>query len=664
MAAIQKHINLMAFQRIAVILYVMFYYSIAVTGQDPNDRLVIDDLRAELSSTNELSVQTEVLHDFCLYYQVKDYQVDSVIHYAKVLLALAERKNYPIAAILGHRMLGSQYTRISRYEDGRIHLYKSMDIARDINYTHYLFDSYNPLAKNYFQENKLDSALYYFNKSIDHATGMHSKLSIFHVGIATVYGQLGRYEMQEKHLQLSYDNSVKADIRLDQIIALTGILDFYSVTIVDPIKFNKYKKMYDELMSYYSNLQSNFHSNFIFLDSLSTDDHIDFLITSLADNKKTGYIEGVYFNYLKLQELLIESGQYKECAELSLDAIEYYNSQNGVRLEILVDIYKNKWISESKLDNAEQAFETVEYYHYLKDSLIVANNSESINELSLKYETAIKDAKISEMSIKNYRRTTQRNYALFASGLLLVLGLYFWIRFRYKQRQILAENRLQAERITNLEKEKMILSLTSMLEGQEAERTRIAQDLHDGLGGLLSSVRNHFSLIEVEVKKLDKLNVYDRTNSMIDQACKEVRRISHNLMPASLQLNGLVATVQQYCQDILNTKKLEVQFEQTGMDNFRLEEAKEIFIYRIIQEAVTNALKHAEAKTLLVQLGYFENDVTLIIEDDGVGFIPDITQDGIGLKSIKSRVEHLNGHLDVDSRIGEGTTITINIPHE
>lgn len=665
MLRLHKYITSTPFRHIAIMVFGFLYCAASSMAQDPFDRLVIKDLRTQYAESTDLYERAFTLYDYCLYYKVKDYQTDSVVKYANQLIVMASDEKYPIAAVLGHRMLGRHYTAVSKYKEGRFHQYKSMKLANDINFTHHIFDSYHSLASNYLQENKLDSALYYFNRSIESAPeDMYSKRSYFHGGIASVYNMLGRYDMQEKHLLLSYENGKKANIRLDQIIALTGLLDLFSLTIIDPIKFNLYKKEYDSLMSYYTGFRSNLHSNFFFLDSLSAEESTDFLKKSLEDNMEQGYTEGVYFNYMNLQRLYIKGKQFQKCVDISNAAIAFYNSKNGLRLKLLVELYKNKWIAESKLNDPSKAFETIEYYHYLKDSLQATTNAESINELSLKYETVKKDAQISEMEIKNNNRTSQRNYAILVSALLLGLGLFLWRRSKYKQDKIEAKNKLQAEQITNLEKEKKILSLTSMLEGQESERTRIAQDLHDGLGGLLSSVRNHFSLIEVEVKKLDKLNIYDRTNSMIDQACKEVRRISHNLMPASLQLNGLVATVEEYCRDIQNTAKLKVQFEDSGIQDFQLDDTKEIFIYRIIQEAVTNVLKHAEANTLLVQLGYYEGEISLIIEDDGKGFSPDDKKGRIGLQSIKSRVDHLKGNLDIDSRIDQGTTITINIPHE
>jgi len=636
-----------------------------VDGQNHNDRLIIGDLNEELASTSHIATKALIINDICLYYQVKDYQADSVIINANRLLDFAIDNKYAIASVLGHGMLGSQYTRMSKIQKGKAHLHKALAIADSIDYDENIYDIYNPLAKNYYQQNKLDSALYYFNKCLDTAPKyQHSKHVYFYLGLAAIYDQLGQISKEGETLHLAAKEATSGGIKLDRIIALTALLDYYSLKVNDISSFNRLKKEYDGLMSGYDGFKNNLHSNFLLHDSMPYNEKVDFLKRSLIDNKDANYVEGVFYNYIQLQKSYLANENFQACADISVEALSYYNDQNAVRLELLLELYQNKWLSESELGNPKIALATVKKYNHLKDSLIQANNSKHINELNIKYESIKKDAQLSERVFQVNKRTAQRNYAILLSVILSIFGYFLWRRSTYKQQQIEAKNKLQAEQIANLEHEKKILSLTSMIEGQEAERLRIAQDLHDGLGGLLSSVKNHFSLIQEEVRKIDKLNVYDRTNNMIDQACKEVRRISHNLMPASLQLNGLLATIDQYCKHIESSHKIEVLFEHNGLEGARLKERQEIFIYRIIQEATTNVLKHAKATNLMVQLALYENEISIIVEDDGVGFDVNEKKDGIGLQSIRSRVYHLKGQLDINSKINSGTTITINIPHE
>jgi len=203
-----------------------------------------------------------------------------------------------------------------------------------------------------------------------------------------------------------------------------------------------------------------------------------------------------------------------------------------------------------------------------------------------------------------------------------------------------------------------------MIEGQEEERKRIAQDLHDGLGGLLSSVKSHFSIIQSEIEKLESMNIYKKANNMIDEAVSEVRRISHNLMPTALRLNGLLDAVSQLLASYNQRGETTFTMEHNGRNLSEILESQSVPVFRIIQEASNNIVKHANAKNAMVQINLFENELNLIIEDDGVGFDSDQKYTGLGVGSIKSRVSHLNGTISIDSRPNEGTSISINLPLE
>jgi len=664
MAGTQSHICNHCIRSIAQVLILLCLSFVGGYGQFHNDDLDIKDLRTRLRSSTDMTVQAYLLRDHGLYYQKKDYMVDSVFHYAEKLLDLSKEHDHPIAGILGLRLKGNQYRRISKFKEARHNLQLSIELSKKHDYFLHIHDSYQALASAYRDESKLDSAVIYFNKAIDSAPeDSYSKLCNFYIALSDVYMHLGNSQKEEELMVKAYDLSKQSGRKLDQMISLNNLLSFYSFypSKTNAALFNDYKRAYDQLSAEFG-LDAKYHFSSLFRKRMPFDDRIAFLNQTLEDNIQRKFIQGAFTNYTTLAETTYSAGEYQACIDYCNEAIAFNNIGNEVLLPTLVELYRYKYKAESQIGQLDVAIKTADHYLHLKDSLVIAINAKHVEELALKYETAAKNAQLSEMEVKTSERTAQRNYAIILSGFLLSIGFFLWRRAKLKRLKIETENKLQAEKINSLEKEKRILSLTSMIEGQEAERTRIAQDLHDGLGGLLSSVRNHFSLIEEEVKKVDNLNVYDRTNEMIDQACKEVRRISHNLMPAGLQLNGLVSTLAQYCDDIDKSKKISIQFEHAGLDDQRLDERKKVFIYRIVQEAVSNVLKHADAKTTLVQFGIYEKEVSLIIEDDGRGFVTDDSNDGIGLHSIKSRVDNLDGQIDIDSRVGEGTTITINIP--
>ena len=202
-----------------------------------------------------------------------------------------------------------------------------------------------------------------------------------------------------------------------------------------------------------------------------------------------------------------------------------------------------------------------------------------------------------------------------------------------------------------------------MIEGQESERLRIAQDLHDGLGGLLTTVKAHFNAIEREIANIKEMNIYEKTNQLIDEACVEVRRIAHDMVPYSLKMNGLQGVLADIRQTVLG-KGIHCDVDIHNVKEEVLGEQKVVMIYRIIQEVVNNALKHSGASHMLIQLVGHENGLNVMIEDNGKGF--DVNQllqgKGLGLKSIESRVKYLEGNLNIDSTPNQGTTINIEIP--
>lgn len=207
-----------------------------------------------------------------------------------------------------------------------------------------------------------------------------------------------------------------------------------------------------------------------------------------------------------------------------------------------------------------------------------------------------------------------------------------------------------------------LVAFGSMIEGQEVERLRIAKDLHDSLGGMLSTIKSHFTTIQKERKPINELQLTKKTNSLIDEACVEVRRISHNMMPNALSLSGLPGALDDL-GEYLTDQGYETTVEVSNIAE-NLKDTTKIMIYRLIQEVISNIRKHAQAKTILIQLIGFKNELHLTIEDDGVGFDYDaaLLKKSLGLKSVNSRVAYLNGTIDWDTQKDKGTTVVINIP--
>lgn len=204
----------------------------------------------------------------------------------------------------------------------------------------------------------------------------------------------------------------------------------------------------------------------------------------------------------------------------------------------------------------------------------------------------------------------------------------------------------------------------ALIQGEERERKRLAQELHDGLGSLLATLKLNVESLNLESKGLSDFEwkAYVGLLEMVDYACKELRDISHNMLPAGIEHFGLDATLKSDISKLNKHKNLQLSLDTFGLKNINNKEI-ELHVYRIVLELINNVIKHANATKANIQLIMLDKHLSLILEDNGIGFNPEKTiHSGIGIISIKSRVEALSGRMQIDSMKHRGTSITIEIP--
>jgi hypothetical protein len=300
-------------------------------------------------------------------------------------------------------------------------------------------------------------------------------------------------------------------------------------------------------------------------------------------------------------------------------------------------------------------------------------NIRAINRLEYQFEFDLKEQNLiceSEQDqqkielLENDIKLKSKTQLILWGGLIAILiitGLIIiYISNRLKTKSQLAEKQAEINRqkIAELEKAQKLLSMKYMIEGQEKERERLALDLHDDLGSQLAAIKLHLENLDPK-----HANSLKKTCTQINNAYEDVRRISHNLMPMSLSKEGLPTALEDLGQNISSTKKLYIDIQTIGLEK-RLDSTIEVMLFRIIQEAMKNILHHSEANNVILQLINDGSLLALTIEDDGKGF--DIKKaekaQGLGLKSIRTRVEFLNGKIDIKSKKSEGTSLYVEVP--
>lgn len=278
-----------------------------------------------------------------------------------------------------------------------------------------------------------------------------------------------------------------------------------------------------------------------------------------------------------------------------------------------------------------------------------------------KLETEQKNSDIhSYKKLLAFKEKINTYYIVFIA---IFIVLIFLLLYAYKQRIKSIKQREELHALA-LEKEKQnskISTLTALLEGQEQERGRLARDLHDGLGGLLSGTKLQLSYLNPHQSENIEEEISKSINQ-IDGAVEELRRVAHNLMPDLLMKYGLEVAIREFASRISNTA-LEIHTEFINYSNSVAQE-RQLILYRIIQELVNNAIKHAHTSEIIIQISEEENMLNLTVEDNGKGFDPtglDMRKTA-GFHNIELRVQFLKGTMNIISELNIGTSIELQIP--
>ncbi|MEJ2596127.1 MAG: sensor histidine kinase [bacterium] len=324
----------------------------------------------------------------------------------------------------------------------------------------------------------------------------------------------------------------------------------------------------------------------------------------------------------------------------------------------------NAYGNLAELNYKTNAFKDAYNYLMLHDSVKMIIYSEASAEAIARNQTIYKVRYLEDQNniaaLKQAHLRSQRNTA-YIIGVLVILTL-FWIAVYYIMK--LRKNRIISEqRIKQLEDEKKILAAQSVILGQEEERKRIAQELHDGIGVLLSTASIQFSSIGKEEVDTAQAKMFLKAQQLLDKAGKEVRRISHAMIPGVLLKFGLKEAVEDLLEEISEAGNMEVKLDFQCPEE-RLPENTEIMLYRIIQELVNNTIKHAEATTITYSMKRSTEEFEISFSDNGKGFEEDKLphNKSMGLHGLRSRVDFLGGTIDIQSAPGKGARFNIKIP--
>ena len=545
---------------------------------------------------------------------------------------------------------------------------KSLKIYNQISDTSGIIKALNGLGIIYKIRGILDSAAFYYQESIRlcEKTGNMNKVSAAMINLGKIYLTLDDLENAKKFLEGSVSYAQEYNLLSHIVIAYTNLgivaynenqfdlaLDYYNKAL--PIS----EQIQD--MSGIANLYNNI-GNIYFQEKMDFQNAYKYYNKSLDIFRQVGQKTGVLINLMNIAVIHDSWGNFERalmindtCLQLAKETGSLSNQKTIC--QNIMSVYIN-------LGNYKKAFEYQTKYYELNDSIFNIEKTEIIAELTLEYEKEKYQARILALENENLqkdldlkKRTNQRNLYLFSGSGIIVVFLFFIIYFRQKVRkdQIIASQKIQ-----QLEEEKRYLAASSIVEGQEDERRRIAAELHDGLGVLLSSAKLYFT--SVKDKSPDSIPIIDKASKLLEKASQDVRRISHNMMPGILAKYGLFEAVANIFDEIEEIEDLNAEFNLLGNQK-RFNENKEIMIYRVVQEMVNNSLKHANAKNVFLKMHIKLNLLLVDYSDDGKGFDVEekLKLQSFGLNNIISRVKFLGGEVKINSELNKGVEYSFEI---
>lgn len=522
--------------------------------------------------------------------------------------------------------------------------------------------SYKSMGAAMIRKSELDKAVPLFYKAIELAdqAGKDSLKALPYMDLAYIFGQFGDENKRRSFITIAYAISKKyKDQKMTAITGMNLAMSYIEASMLDSARLLARQTLremegnnYLRACSHYSlalweTVQGNWDAANQYYLKIKNDG-------AISNDQRIGYLQA-YANFLKDRKM------YDKAKPIYEDVLEQARRLNQTDLLYAVANDFHPILEEMK--DYKRAYEVAKEYMAIHDSIYTLQAEEKIREINIKYETAEKERALQASKLELSEHTNQRNLLLGGVILIGLLGTIVVLRQRFRMRLarklLEQEAQIAQQKIERLQQEQNYLAFKSMVTGEEAERNRLAKELHDGLGGMLSNLkltltnRNHC---------LDDMNCREIVQ-IVDKASVELRRIAHNLIPEALSRFGLISALEDLCAELESHTRLKAEFQHYGVRE-PLPQVMLLPLYRIVQESLNNVVKHAGATEVMLQLVQQGDELHLTIEDNGVGFQWEkaFENGGNGLKNLQSRVAFLNGHIEFDSMPDAGTAINIDIP--
>ena len=548
-------------------------------------------------------------------------QVEHSLAYADSAYAVLKAPEEFELAIRAYNNKGLALINQNRYEEALEELIKALELTSQVlvdNKREYALQGlYLNIGKAYIGLEQWPLALNYSKKAVSIFNVLRFKMIALN-NVAAIFLETEQPDSSLKYAELSY--SLADSIQDDYHRLLTKVNQAEALLKL---------KRYDEALPI---IEGNIE--------LSTQFDYPYGIAS-GLNQKANYFAG--------------RGDYRAALEI-LQKAEGLAPEVSDK-ELLIDTWGNLEEVYVKLGNYSEAYSFQVRRDQLKDSLHSVQNTKNFNELLLRFQMAEKEKQIVEQELELKRKEAslaKRDLQILIVSTSLVLLLLGSLTFVFRTRQ-LQERKVQNAVIAEKEK-----GLSAVISATEEERKRISKDLHDGIGQKLTALKPGIINLAPQLQDKELKQQLDQISNEFSKSAEELRQISHQMMPKALMEQGLIQALEDLLENTFKFSPITCNFEYYKVEG-RYAERLEVSVYRIAQELLNNALKHARATEIHMQLMELDKQLILIVEDKGKGFDSGLAQ-GQGLYNIKSRLDIVKGVVNYEPEPETGMLATVTIP--
>lgn len=559
-------------------------------------------------------------------YNIKsDYKTSLKLNKESVEMATEYGDKRLIAAALGN--VGSTYSIMGRYDSAVFYFLQASKCMEQLRDSSGMAVLYTNMCGTYNSLRQYEKALEYGKKAIAFfESGIKSfdyVGSMNNIGVSN--SRLGNHEKAIEYFKRAYIEAKKTNNTIGVCVNLGNLSQEY----LNSRQYEKLKATAKEL--------------------LQTAKEVD-----LPDQLSNAYhVNAISYLYEKSYDAALE------CESKAINLAQKDSQDDQLRRSY--NTLSNIWVALGDIEKGDSISGLSTFYF---DKLLNEKTIENTSVYEAKYETEKERNKnlLQEHELK--QKKIWLGVLVGVLAFIISISALFYYLQRQRQRRIETENILKEEKIQSLEREKKLEASQALLQGEEQERSRLARDLHDGLGGTLSSVKYSFNnMRETIVLSAQQADAFTNSVNKLDDSIADLRRIAQNLMPENLHRFGLDASLRDLCSSVSADGKIKAIYESFGMAQYKTSSSVDLALYRVAQEILHNTIKHAQASQIILQLTCDNSKLLFATEDNGKGFDTSIlnTEKGSGFKSMQNRVQLLNGQFHLDSS-SQGTSITIEIP--